>query len=104
MDKATYEHYVKTDCWSLRRKAYLKIHNWCEVCSRFGELQIHHLSYERLGHEHDDDLLAVCDSCHRTFHGLPGTPRTWIEQVVSHMVCGEHKKNRILEMLAAKPE
>ena len=36
----------------------------CERCKRFGHLEIHHLTYERLGHELDSDLEALCDICH----------------------------------------
>jgi len=75
MDKALYERYVATDCWKTRRDAYLRIRTSCECCGRIvgkSLLQVHHLSYERFGHEPDDDLLAVCESCHKLMHGLPG--------------------------------
>lgn len=34
-------------------------------------LEVHHLTYERLGCEAPDDLLVLCGRCHATFHGLP---------------------------------
>jgi 5-methylcytosine-specific restriction endonuclease McrA len=100
MDKATYEKYVKLDCWSLRRGEYLKRHCYCEMCGQSNvTLQVHHLTYERLGREKDDDLVAVCVPCHRTFHKLPqGTPKTWMLQHREHMPDGE-KKDLILKWL-----
>lgn len=96
MDKATYEKYVKLDCWALRRLDYLRKHDHCEGCGRKKSdeivLQVHHLTYERLGREEDRDLLAVCDECHRTFHKLPrATPPIWILQHANYMPDGEKK-------------
>lgn len=34
--------------------------NDCEVQS----LHVHHLTYERLGYERDEDLAGICESCH----------------------------------------
>jgi hypothetical protein len=31
---------------------------------------VHHLTYERLGEERDEDLLVVCCPCHASIHGL----------------------------------
>jgi hypothetical protein len=33
-------------------------------------LEVHHLSYERLGHELPDDLIVLCPACHAAAHGL----------------------------------
>jgi 5-methylcytosine-specific restriction endonuclease McrA len=86
MDKENYKKYVKLDCWALRRSAYLKKHAWCEGCGQRVPLQVHHLTYERLGRELDEDLFAVCEPCHKTFHRLPGaTPITWVLQYISNM-------------------
>lgn len=72
MNKQAYELYVKTDCWELTRSNYMRDHGRCEVCSLAPTEQIYHLDYSRLGHETPDDLLAVCDACHRLLHRLPG--------------------------------
>lgn len=81
MEKATYQLYVKTDCFKIRRDAYIRNRQWCEGCGDGKANQVHHLSYERLGRELDQDLLAVCDRCHRAFHDMPGAyPKAWIIQ------------------------
>lgn len=101
MDKGNYQKYVKTDCWSLRRQMYLKKHPSCEGCGQSVQplsgksliLQVHHLTYERLGRESDDDLLAVCEGCHRLMHGLPGaTPKTWVTQLFAYRPEGPKKE------------
>ena len=71
MTKRKYERYVQTDCWKLRRARYLKLQDRCEVCQNHVELDVHHLSYERLGEERDSDLIAVCRDCHALLHELP---------------------------------
>jgi predicted HNH restriction endonuclease len=84
MNKEQYELVVKTDCWKLRREAYLKKNTWCEICGqssaavRFDKfwLEVHHLTYERIGDELDSDLMAVCNRCHALLHGLPGGTST----------------------------
>jgi hypothetical protein len=73
MNKEEYELVVKTDCWKLRREAYLKKNTWCEVCGNPKpgmSLEVHHLTYDRIGNELDSDLVATCCLCHRLLHGL----------------------------------
>ena len=39
----------------------------CQECGRASSemtLDVHHLTYERLGHERADDLIVLCRSCH----------------------------------------
>lgn len=37
----------------------------CRHCHRSGRLEVHHLNYDRLGHERLSDLVALCPKCHR---------------------------------------
>lgn len=64
-----YKQYIASAAWRKRRTLLLKERgNRCERCGIFrfgrGELQIHHLTYERLGAERKDDLQVVCCFCH----------------------------------------
>ncbi len=93
MDKSSYQKYVRTDCFRICTQDYVKRHSSCEMCSKSARLQAHHLSYANLGHERSDDLLAVCEECHKMFHKLPGgTPVGWIWQRVAYMPDSEKKK------------
>ena len=44
----------------------------CERCSVKKATLLHHLTYERAGEELDMDVLALCRSCHRQWHGQDG--------------------------------
>jgi 5-methylcytosine-specific restriction endonuclease McrA len=72
MDAHRYETYVRTDCWQLRREAYIAVHgSVCEVCgTAIDGVDVHHLTYEHLGRELDDDLMSLCRGCHSAVHGL----------------------------------
>jgi 5-methylcytosine-specific restriction endonuclease McrA len=40
----------------------------CENCGEPYGLQVHHLTYERLGRELDTDLVVLCRQCHANEH------------------------------------
>jgi 5-methylcytosine-specific restriction endonuclease McrA len=40
----------------------------CEKCGCYWILQVHHVTYERLGNERLSDLMAVCKFCHEEMH------------------------------------
>lgn len=73
MDRSAYQLVTRSECWNLRRDEYMRGKTYCECCGAPGSLQAHHLTYERIGRELDEDLVAVCDQCHRTLHGLKYT-------------------------------
>lgn len=75
-----YGEYRQTAWWKQRRQEYRdSVRNrygrlGCELCrlSRIAKFQcryhVHHLTYERLGEEHDDDLMLLCSPCHNLVH------------------------------------
>jgi hypothetical protein len=63
-----YHEYLRSDAWRQRRAPVLAAAKGiCLGCGRRAE-GVHHRSYERLGHEADVDLVAVCWDCHRDIH------------------------------------
>jgi predicted HNH restriction endonuclease len=42
----------------------------CSIRQRRAYINVHHKTYERLGHEDARDLQALCRNCHRNTHGL----------------------------------
>lgn len=65
--------------------AYMASHEWadvkrryraslrpqdCGLCGTDEDLQIHHLTYERVGEEELADLVALCQPCHSMLHVL----------------------------------
>lgn len=64
-----YEGYLNTEHWhTMRRLALDAAEERCQLCYSPQRLQVHHRTYERLGHERMADLTVLCDSCHEAFH------------------------------------
>lgn len=67
-EQTDYERYMASKKWDEKRRQKLAEAGY--VCQRCGlsahsvDLQVHHLTYERLGHERMEDLQVVCPQCH----------------------------------------
>lgn len=81
----TYSEYINGEVWRLRRRAYLRDHPACAMCGipdrihvtvHGRHLDVHHLSYARLGEELDEDLMALCRSCHKKRESVGTVPVT----------------------------
>lgn len=60
-----YEDYINSFDWHLKRsQALSRADQKCGRCGSTEGLEVHHLTYERLGNEEPEDLLVVCRSCH----------------------------------------
>ena len=65
----SYQEYITSQKWFNRRKGILGLDGYrCVLCGRKYELQVHHLTYERLGAESPDDLATLCVRCHNDVH------------------------------------
>ncbi len=70
-----YSEYLLSDPWKGRRIKALHIANHqCAACSSSESLQVHHLTYERLFNENQDDLMVLCELCHASieFYKIKG--------------------------------
>lgn len=50
----------------------------CQVCNRPNNqvvLNAHHRTYDRLGHEHDDDITVLCRDCHELYESNKRLPK-----------------------------
>lgn len=66
---AKYAAYLKSSEWHRRRNAALRRAQWtCSRCPTQHPLEVHHLSYARLGRELDADLEVLCPRCHEGLH------------------------------------
>ena len=75
-------HYAKPNRWPLYQE-YLQSREWkqkrsevlfrdghsCQLCGDEEDLQIHHLTYNRVGDEALFDLVTLCSHCHAKEHG-----------------------------------
>lgn len=77
MDRSFYTNYLKSPQWKAKRELWFaKFGKYCRACGKTtGPIQLHHVTYDRLGNERLSDLVALCAECHRgaeKFHRLLG--------------------------------
>ena len=69
-----YKNYLKTAHWkNLRLNIYRKYNRKCCKCGKSLQLRdanAHHLTYDNIGHENEDDLILVCHECHKKIHNI----------------------------------
>lgn len=68
MTKEQYKEYLRSEHWQKIRGDIYEARKRCEFCGGKKWLNIHHLSYERLGNELPTDLVVLCKLCHFSFH------------------------------------
>lgn len=61
-----YEAYLLTDKWkklsfSIKKRDGFK----CTICGSKNKLQVHHKHYKNIFHEKPEDLITVCNICHK---------------------------------------
>lgn len=65
-----YEDYIKSDHWKNLRLQALNRDEACVCCRSKTSLEVHHMRYRRLFDVRTDDLVTVCEFCHRQVHLL----------------------------------
>lgn len=72
MNKQEYHEYLRSLEWKDRRDDKLWEAGYrCSMCGADGydvRLEVHHLTYERVGHERSEDLMVLCRACHEKRH------------------------------------
>jgi hypothetical protein len=64
-----YRSYIRSPAWKARRiEVIRRAKGICERCHRWPIVNVHHVTYERLGRELPGDLLGVCNLCHQEIH------------------------------------
>jgi hypothetical protein len=64
-----YADYLLTPHWqNMRQGALERAQYRCQVCNASKSLHAHHRTYERRGHENQEDLIVLCENCHKLFH------------------------------------
>lgn len=66
-----YESYMLSPRWfnsRARRAALTRNGGMCAACGTRRSSHVHHRSYQRLGEELPEDLVALCAGCHRAQH------------------------------------
>src|SRR5215831_15426488 len=66
----SYQRYLRSEEWEAKRIIALRrAGDRCQDCGYKLEVQVHHLTYDRLGHERPEDLMVLCQPCHAQLHG-----------------------------------
>ena len=83
-ERDRYTAYLASDAWTERRTQWLAATCAttgpvrCPACDRplsDTDADLHHRTYERLGAEAHDDLVALCRDCHEILHRtIDGSP------------------------------
>ena len=61
-----YHAYMRSRAWhKIRGRKLRTVCFRCEWCGTNDGLTVHHLTYERLGRERDDDMVVLCWDCHQ---------------------------------------
>lgn len=69
--KSRYSEYLQSKEWNkLKAKVINRANGTCEGCDTKSILEVHHLTYDRVGMELMTDLVAFCPNCHRKAHGI----------------------------------
>lgn len=61
-----YKSYISSPEWIKTRDQFKK--TACEICGSTCNLTTHHLTYDNLTRETEDDLATLCWECHQTAH------------------------------------
>lgn len=66
-----YDEYLKSPHWIEIREKRKEIDNHkCVLCEAVDNLNVHHITYDRLGYERISDLITLCSNCHTKVHYL----------------------------------
>lgn len=66
--RMSYPQYLLSDWWGNKRRMALALQDKCQRCGFKDQLDVHHLTYENLGDEKDEDLIVLCRRCHNDLH------------------------------------
>lgn len=68
-----YTDYLNTAHWAQTRNMVFDLKGrFCKHCFSSHNLQVHHLTYARVGREGIDDLVPLCEHCHQLEHSKAG--------------------------------
>lgn len=64
-----YKLYLNSNEWVILKNGIIKDRGYkCEKCGSRKSIDLHHLTYDRLGNEYPEDLELVCRTCHKGLH------------------------------------
>jgi hypothetical protein len=77
-----YAEYLKSPVWKYRARCVRE--RWgfrCALCNATEPTEVHHRTYDRLGHEGEYDCLPLCAECHTRHHAtMERVRREWLKR------------------------
>lgn len=71
VDYEEYKQYLESDEWKVKREERLeKDGHRCVCCNSSDNLNVHHITYDRLKNESIYDLITLCRDCHEKLHKI----------------------------------
>ena len=68
-NKHEYHRYLQSHQWKEKRKTALQFYGYnCCLCGSRHAIQVHHRNYRNIFKESMQDLILLCESCHKQFH------------------------------------
>lgn len=69
--RTKYNEYIRSNEWKEKcEKILARDNHECQHChAHTPDLSVHHKTYENLFNEKDEDLITLCDNCHKKEHG-----------------------------------
>lgn len=87
-----YNRYILSKEWRARKENfYKKFGRKCVACGTKKKLNVHHMSYENLTHEKDEELIVLCVFCHEEYHNQFGVQRNMVKKTLQFI---ENKRER----------
>lgn len=67
----SYDKYLEHDHWyNIRIKKIKEANSKCQLCGNKDKFNVHHNNYDNLFMEDMNDLIVLCESCHKKFHDI----------------------------------
>lgn len=90
-----YREYMHSDAWQRRRRRAIKRAGYaCQRCGTGERLEVHHLTYARLGKERPADLMVLCHACHAAEHARTRPRRDPLTAIVKRITRHLTRKRR----------
>lgn len=101
-----YEEYLRSPAWKTIRAEVIARDGSCVLCDSTDELQVHHRTYARLGHEEPTDLATLCLRCHRVYHAAADVRKMpiseWRDDLSGGRLATEEEIDEILGTMRKK--
>ena len=96
-----YAEYLASWHWEIVRESHAGS-GICWCCRMNRASETHHISYENLGAERDEDTVPLCRSCHSTAHGGDDATAFTVRYLAASG-CHEQLRERLRRLIEANP-